>query len=122
MEGVRDDLSRDDAKYLLADELLVDFPFADDASLAHAVGMLVQPFARPLIGGPTPMFLIEAPGPGTGKGLLAELAGDLADGRDPAVMGLSGNEEEIEKRVTALLIQASRIILLDNVGEIRSST
>jgi hypothetical protein len=122
LEGARDDLSIREAADLLSDQLLVDFPFADEASLAHAVGMLVQSFARPLISGPTPSYLIEAPAQGTGKGLLAELVGVVADGRDPAVMSLSGNEEEIDKRVTALLIAAARIILLDNVTAIRSPT
>jgi hypothetical protein len=122
LEGVRDDIPVEEAARLLADELLVDFPFADDASLAHTIAMLVQPFVRPLIAGPTPMYMIEAPAQGTGKGLLAEVAGVVAEGRDPAIMTLGDREEETDKRITALLVASASTILLDNVAEIRSST
>src|SRR5262249_10518642 len=56
---------------LLLDELLVDFPFHDAASKAHTVALLLLPFVRELIGGPTTLHLVDAPTPGTGKGLLS---------------------------------------------------
>ena len=42
------------ARELLMTEFLGDFPFVDDASRANTVAMLLLPFARPLIDGPTP--------------------------------------------------------------------
>ena len=117
---VRDDLPRAEAASLLR-ELLIDFPFADEASLAHAVAMFIQPFVRPLIGGATPLYLVSAPTPGSGKTLLVELVGRVADGTEPPAMTLTGNEEETEKRITALLLGAARLILIDNAVELKSS-
>lgn len=121
LAGVRDDLPVTECVTLLLDELLADFPFTDAASRAHAVGMVVQRLVRALIDGPTPMYLIDAPAQGTGKGLLAEIGAVIVDGQPAPVMSLSKDDAETEKRVTALLVQGARIILLDNVTEIRSS-
>jgi hypothetical protein len=121
LDGVRVDLSVPEARHLLLDELLVDFPFADDASRAHAVAKHVQPFVRPLIDGPTPLYLIEAPKKGTGKGLLADVFSYVACGSLAPMMALSHAEDEIEKRITALLLSGTSIVVLDNVTAIRSS-
>jgi len=51
----------------LFNELLGDFPFVDEASRAHTLALMLEPFVRPLIKGPTPLYLIDAPtrgGPG----------------------------------------------------------
>ena len=55
----------------LIEELLVDFPFADASSKAHAIAMMLEPFVREVIGdSPTPLYGVLAHTPGTGKGLL----------------------------------------------------
>jgi hypothetical protein len=120
LAGVHADFTIAEARALLLDELLVDFPFADEGSRAHAVAMLLQPFARPLIQGPTPLYLIEAPRKGTGKGLLADVFSYVASGSLAAMMALSHSEDEIEKRITALLLASASIVVLDNVTAIRS--
>jgi hypothetical protein len=56
-----------EARDLLRDELLGDFPFADEAARAHALGAMLLPFARELCGDRTPLHLIDAPTPGTGR-------------------------------------------------------
>ncbi|MBU1675595.1 hypothetical protein KKA85_07415, partial [bacterium] len=56
------------------DELLADFPFVSQADRAHAVALFVLPFVRDIVGAdPTPGHLIEAPTPGSGKSLLADV-------------------------------------------------
>src|SRR5262249_45979982 len=55
---------------LITEDLLGDFPFVGDAERAHAVALLLLPFARELIAGITPLHLIEKPTPGTGASLL----------------------------------------------------
>ena len=69
------------AKALLLDELLVDFPFTGDSERAHAVALLLLPFLRGMIDGPTPLHLIEKPTVGTGATLLAEALVYPAPGR-----------------------------------------
>ena len=85
---LRTDMTLKEALGWLVEDLLVDFPFADDASLAHALCLLLQPFVRLLIDGPTPLFLIDAPARGTGKGLLADVASIVATGHQAHVMAL----------------------------------
>ena len=55
-----------DAVRLLRDELLGEFPFVDEADVANALAMVLTPFLRLVIDGPTPLFLVDAPRPGTG--------------------------------------------------------
>ena len=62
----------DAALHLLRIELLGDFPFADAASEANALGLLLLPYVRYMIDGATPLHLINSPAAGTGKGLLAD--------------------------------------------------
>ena len=60
------------AKRLLLEELFGDFPFSGDADRAHALGALLCPFVREVIDSPLPLHVVDAPTPGTGKGLLAQ--------------------------------------------------
>jgi hypothetical protein len=64
-----------------------------------------------------PMFCISATSPGTGKGLLIEAANLLVRGRDAAIMPPvqgTGGEDEMRKRITALLSQGLSSANLDN--------
>ncbi|MCA9557831.1 MAG: toprim domain-containing protein [Myxococcales bacterium] len=108
------------ARTLLLDELLGDFRFVAPADRAHALAALLLPFARRLIDGFTPLHLVEAPTPGSGKGLLCNLIALVATGRPCASRALPTAEEEIRKMVTAELTQARPVILLDNLPEKRS--
>jgi hypothetical protein len=72
--------------------------------------------------GPTPLYLIDAPTRGSGKGLLADVACLIASGRKADVMALvHGNAEEHEKRITALLLAGAPWVLLDNVTSLISA-
>ena len=97
------------------DELLHDFPFAEDASAANARALLLTAAIRPSISGCAPLGIIAAPQAGTGKGLLADCASILATGapanREAAPVG----EAEWDRRIYASLRQGSPIILLDNL-------
>lgn len=102
---------------LLQDELLSDFPFVGEAEKAHALALALQPFVRDLIDGPTPLFLVEAPTPGTGKGLLVQAACWPAVGATTPPMAEGGDEDEWRKRITAALIEAPPAVLIDNVQD-----
>ena len=105
------------ARRLLTHELFKDFPFVGDAEKAHAVAMLLQPFLRDLIDGPTPLFLVEAPTPGTGKGLLVHAALWPATGIPVPAMTEGRDEDEWRKRITAKLRPSPQVVLIDNLGE-----
>lgn len=103
------------ARSLLCEELLVDFPFTNAAERAHAVALLLLPFARELIGGATPLHLFEKPMPGTGATLLVDMLSYPATGRAIPTMTEGRDEEEWRKRLTAKLRNSPQFLLLDNL-------
>ena len=109
------------ARSMLLDELLGDFPFANEASRAHALAAILLPFVRPLIDRPTPLHFFDAPTEGTGKTLLTAVVGLISCGRDPAPISEADNDEEWRKRITALMIQGPSVILLDNINRLLDS-
>lgn len=102
------------AAELLA-EVVTDFPFVEDADRAHAIAITLQPFARDLIAGPTPLYLIEKPEPGTGATLLAHVTMHASLGRAPKTFTEATNEEEWRKRLTSALREAPDAILIENL-------
>ncbi len=110
------------AKTLLLEELLGDFPFASLSDQAHALAALLLPFVRLMIADCTPPHLLEAPVPGAGKGLLADAVSLIALGRPCEPTTVTADEDELRKKITALLAKGQPIILLDNVrGGIESA-
>ncbi|MBA4389104.1 MAG: hypothetical protein C0404_14120 [Verrucomicrobia bacterium] len=105
------------ARALLVDDLLVDFPFAADSDRAHAVAALLLTFVRRMIDGPTPIHLIEAPIPSSGKTLLADLIAIVALGEFAGNTTMSDDENETRKKITALLSVGTPIITFDNVRD-----
>jgi putative DNA primase/helicase len=108
----------DRARHLIVTELFGDFPFADDASRAHAVAALLLPFVRPMIDGPTPLHLLDAPVEGTGKTLLASAVSVVSTGRDVEAIAEARDDEEWRKRITAVLAEGPAIVLLDNINRV----
>lgn len=96
------------------EELFCDFPFVGDADRAHAWALLLQPFARELIRGYTPMFGVEAPKQGTGKSVLVDTAVAPAFG-EPEPFSEPHGDEEMEKRLTSVMKEAQPVVIFDNV-------
>ena len=99
----------------LINEVVTDFPFVDDADRTHALAMMLQPFARDLIAGPTPLYLIEKPEPGTGATLLSTVALWPALGHQAKTFTEATGEEEWRKRITSALREAPDAILIENL-------
>jgi hypothetical protein len=106
---------------MLLQELLCDFPLADDASIAHAISVPITGVVREMIAGPTPAYVYDAPTPGSGKTLLAGCLGLIISGTAPAVMTAAKNEEEWRKRITSILRGGSPVALFDNIKQRLSS-
>jgi hypothetical protein len=111
------------ALQLILDELLVDFPFATQSDRAHALCLLLHPLVRPMIEGPTPLYVIESSTPGTGKGLLANVVSIIATGATAAPTALPKKREggELRKKITSLLMSGQAIIVLDNAEALTDS-
>jgi len=98
------------------DELLADFPFVSDSDRAHAVALFVLPYARDLVGHePTPGHLLEAPTPGSGKSLLADVLTSPFAGRAVSTVTEARDDDEWRKRLTAQLRERRAVIILDNL-------
>ncbi|GAG17382.1 unnamed protein product, partial [marine sediment metagenome] len=110
----RDDVAQ--ATDLLWCELMGDFPFIGDAEKAHAMALALQPFARDLIDGCTPLYLFEKPAPGTGATLLVSEIVFIATGRPLLAMTEGRDEDEWRKRLTAKLRTGAGHIVIDNLG------
>ncbi len=95
-------------------EIVADFPFVDDASRANTIALLLLPFVRPLIDGPTPLHAADAPTPGTGKGLLVQAALWPALGYSLDIRSGARDADEWRKRITSELVAGKPVIGFDN--------
>ena len=99
--------------------LITDFPFAfPNIGRAHTLAMFLQHFVRSMINGPTPLYLVESPTRGTGKGKLCNIPSLIITGKDVPIMTLPRTGEEMEKRITSNLLEGHHSILLDNVNQL----
>ncbi len=119
LSGVRADMPIDEALRLL-DTVYADFPFTETAGRAHTLALTLERFVRPLIQGATPMYLIDAPARGTGKGLLAEVSNLIPLGYFTPTMSQPRDSDEAEKRITSVLLEARPVVFWDNVTRLGS--
>ena len=96
-------------------EPLTDFPFEGEADRAHAVALFLLGFVRHAIDGPTPNHDIDAPVPGTGKSLLADVLLTPAFGSNKGIVTAANDDDEWRKRLTAQLVEGRPVINIDNV-------
>jgi hypothetical protein len=96
-------------------EIFCDFNFTDDASRANTYALMFLPFVRQLIDGPTPLWMVTASTPGTGKGLLLDVLSLLATGEPPLNHTESRSNDEWRKSITSLLNKSPTSIRLDNI-------
>jgi hypothetical protein len=99
------------------DDLVVDFPFKDEASRENFFGLMLTPLIRTAIPDANiPLHMVMASLERTGKGKLAtETLGGVILGRTSPVMPWAGSEEERDKRVTALLKRGDTLAVIDNL-------
>ena len=97
--------------------LIDKFPFvgSPEDSPAHSVALsafLTASIRRAL---PTaPMHAFSAPIMGSGKSMLVDLTSIIVSGREAGVIAQGKTEEEMEKRLGALLLAGETVIAIDN--------
>jgi hypothetical protein len=113
------------ARDYILKETYGEFPFDDGpdsetggaGSRAHFLAMMLQPIVRPMISGPTPIFLISKPTAGTGASLLIGTA--LATSynlKEAGAASESRNEEETRKSITSAFLSGQPYYWIDNVN------
>lgn len=103
-------------------QIVDQFPFVEEHHRANWFGMMFTPVLRPMYPAPYPLFMIDAPAPGSGKSYLANIAREVHGGVIRA--GLPADEAEMKKSILGILTATtSPIITFDNVrGKIKSVT
>jgi hypothetical protein len=101
------------AKEIILEQMLADFPWAQPSDRAHYLGALLTPILRPYFYGPTPMFVITATAPGSGKSLLKDI---LKYGYGIAETAWPENDTELRKSITTQLYTTGQpVVVLDNL-------
>lgn len=101
------------SKQLILKKLLGEVAFADDASRAQAVGLMVLPFVRALIDDQTPLHLFDAPTQSSGKTYAAQIC--VAPFSEAIPSPEKKNDEENRKSLFAQLATGCSHIFLDNI-------
>ena len=107
------------ARAIIIDDLFYDFPFATNSDRANIVAALLLPFARRMVRGNTPLHVVESPSIGSGKSLLCHLISIVCTGKGSDVTTLPNQEDEMRKTLTAELMKACPMVVLDNANERR---
>jgi hypothetical protein len=120
--------TKDEARRALEtiEYLLSEFPFKDDGdgddakdkgkvSRAVAVAAIMTPVMRGAFDF-APIFYIIAPESGSGKTYLVTIASTVATGRAPTALAGVKDENEMEKRLSAVAFSAPPIVNLNNLN------
>jgi putative DNA primase/helicase len=104
----------------IVDDLFREFPFKGPADKAHTFAMMLLPFVREMIDGPTPLHLVGAPIAGTGKTLLAQTALYPSAGL-VAASSFTNEDDEQRKAITTFIVGGCPAVLLDKLeGRVKS--
>lgn len=95
-------------------DLVKEFPFVDESHRMTWLAFPLTIMARHAVD-KSPLFVFDAPSPGSGKTLLAELGGLMVTGRHLALMCPSDDDEENRKRITTMMLDSVPACLIDNV-------
>jgi hypothetical protein len=104
--------AREALKYLDG-TLLPEFPFVENIDHSVALSGIFTAFDRRAMA-TAPLHALTSPVAGTGKSLLVDIASILTTGQLAPVTSQGKTEEELEKRLGAVLISGDPIISLDN--------
>ena len=110
---------------LLVDQLMGESPFVSQSDLANALALLLSFFVREITGR-TPLIMVAASTPRTGKGLLIKVLLTVFCGLSlseeaprPEVIetGELGKDEEAGKILCSTLLAGPSVVLLDNIDQ-----
>ena len=98
---------------LIVEDILGEVAFADDASRAHTIALMLLPLVRLMIDGATPFHLFEAALQSSGKSYAASIA--IALYESPASVNDTKKEEEWDKVLLSAFAAGKALIFIDNI-------
>jgi hypothetical protein len=96
-------------------DVVCDVPFERPCHKAAWLAALLTPLARFAFTGPAPLFLADSNVRGSGKGLILDCISRIVTGVGFAVATYTNDEDELRKRITALVQAGDRLALFDNL-------
>lgn len=112
---VPDDPTADEiaqARKLILDEWLGDFPFPDEANRANALALVLTPFVRSMMH-IVPLAVIDGLAPGVGKNLLVDCVLLMFLGERPELLGWNPLDEEMRKLITSAFMTGPEVMVFD---------
>ena len=107
------DAGRKALDFILA-EVLAGFPFVEthhrSAALSAILSVVVRHTLRHV-----PLHAFTAPKAGSGKSLLADCVALIGIGCPASILALSADQGEMNKAITAVLLQGDAVVNLDNI-------
>jgi hypothetical protein len=101
------------AALALLKDLISTFPFVEEVDRSVALSGILTVLVRRSL--PTaPLHAYTAPIAGSGKSMLVDLASIIATGHEAGVIAQGKSEEEMEKRLGAVLMAGDSVIAIDN--------
>lgn len=76
---------------------------------------MLTPVVRPALDGLAQLCLIDAPAPGTGKTLLADVVAIVATGTTAEIQSLPDSDAEIDKVLVSTLLEGQPVAVFDNL-------
>jgi hypothetical protein len=102
------------ARKFIVEHVLGDFEWSSNADRANYLGLLVTPFLRRYLRCLTPLGVISATMPGSGKSILAGLIGLLAGQK---TLPWADDDHELRKAITSAFTVESGAVVFDNLDE-----
>ena len=109
------------ARALILEKILGEVAFADEASRAHAVALMLLPLIRRMIPACAPLHVFDAPIQSSGKSYAAELC--ILPFDEPDAMNDIADEAEWAKSILAKFIEGRTHLFFDNIkGRLNSAS
>jgi|GEM_PF-322424 len=103
------------AKDLIFNELLGDFPFHGQSDKVHALAFALQILLKEHFQTPAPLTLVAGNMPGVGKGKLVDILSIIITGDVPYTIGEAPCDDQWRKLLIATLRETQAIIKIDNI-------
>lgn len=98
----------------LLEGLFSEFPFVGETSRSVALSGLITPVVRPALP-VVPLHGVSGPTIGSGKSFLVDLFAAVGTGRQCPVLSFGASVEELDKKLTGMLLGGMGMISIDNV-------
>jgi putative DNA primase/helicase len=116
--SVNADATKEEAEEALLKlrDVIKTFPWSELHDEAAALATMLASVSRPAMK-KAPLILVSAPAPGSGKAILGKALARFAQEKDVTSGVLPVDDEEIEKRLIASLLESPSVMFFEEIGD-----